>query len=344
MYAARRRPENCPGAVVPGPDSRARQRSSDGRAGYRQGATVAACCGARSSGVGFVRQGASGDVGRRSGSGCRTCRRRRRSSGRCRWRLRESHAERDQPIVLRVDVVDGEGGERDPSSTSVASNGPDRRVLARPSTSSAVGVVGRDDREPRVVAEGDVVLLLEAEHLGVEGEGRALVVDEDAARSSSRSSSFPGLRPVRRRVAARIRHLVDRRSAAAMASGGGRPTMGTRAEDGEPRPVLRRHDRPPRSRLAAMGGRGRHAAERCVRRRPSASGVARAGSRWEPITWPSRSDRTHAGSFEMRRSRRTPRTARRTPRAPPGRVLVASEIPPDGRSSTSNWGRCRGRQ
>ena len=42
-----------------------------------------------------------------------------------------------------------------------------------------VGLLRGDHGEPRVFPDGHVVMLLESEDLGVEGEGLGLVVDED---------------------------------------------------------------------------------------------------------------------------------------------------------------------
>ena len=44
----------------------------------------------------------------------------------------------------------------------------------------SIGILGRDDGQPSVLAEGDLGLLLEAEHFGVEPQRLVLVVDEDA--------------------------------------------------------------------------------------------------------------------------------------------------------------------
>ena len=83
--------------------------------------------------------------------------------------LGECDPERAQPLVLRVHVGDGEGGERDAVG--------DQRLLVRPDGGVLVGlqheldavrVLRRHDGEPAVLAQRDVVLLHEAEHVGVE--------------------------------------------------------------------------------------------------------------------------------------------------------------------------------
>ena len=68
-----------------------------------------------------------------------------------------------------------------PSATSASLNGRTAGCSSGSSTSSTPsGLLGRDDGQPAVLAQRDVVLLHEAEHVGVEAQGLLLVVDEDA--------------------------------------------------------------------------------------------------------------------------------------------------------------------
>ena len=111
-----------------------------------------------------------------------------------RRRLRELDAEGAEPLELGLDVVHGERRERDAVR--------DERLLERlrggmavglEQQLDAVGCVGRDDGQPARSADGDIGLLHEAEHIGVEGERLRLVVDEDAGDVDlHRSGSFCG--------------------------------------------------------------------------------------------------------------------------------------------------------
>jgi hypothetical protein len=61
-----------------------------------------------------------------------------------------------------VQVVDGEGGERDPSAASAALKGlAAGRVSGWSAGSVPLGVVGRDDRQRRLLAEGELGVRLE---------------------------------------------------------------------------------------------------------------------------------------------------------------------------------------
>jgi hypothetical protein len=80
-----------------------------------------------------------------------------------------------------VHVVHGEGGERDPVGHEGGLERADGGVLARLEHQlDAVGVLRRYDGEPAVLTHGDVGLLHEAQHVGVEAQGLLLVVDEHA--------------------------------------------------------------------------------------------------------------------------------------------------------------------
>ena len=95
--------------------------------------------------------------------------------------LGESHALRPEPIELLLDVVDGEGGRRDPVLDQGLLVRLDGRVPGGfEQELGSVRLFRRHDGQPRGTAEGDVRLLLEAEDVGVEVEGLRLVVDEDA--------------------------------------------------------------------------------------------------------------------------------------------------------------------
>ena len=83
--------------------------------------------------------------------------------------------------AVPMSVVDRELGQGDAVLDESVAIGLHRGVVSgfeqelRP-----VRGVGRHHGEPGVVAERDVVTGGEAEHLGVEGEGGSLIVDEDA--------------------------------------------------------------------------------------------------------------------------------------------------------------------
>ena len=78
-------------------------------------------------------------------------------------------------------VGDGEGGERDAVGDQGVLERLRRRVVVGfEKELDAVRVLGGDDGEPPVLAQRHVVLLLEAEDVGVEAQRLLLVVDEDA--------------------------------------------------------------------------------------------------------------------------------------------------------------------
>ncbi len=54
----------------------------------------------------------------------------------------------------------------------------------------AVGLFGRDDHEPPMLAHGEFGLLYESENLGVEAQRRHLVVNEDAGQGNPHLVSF----------------------------------------------------------------------------------------------------------------------------------------------------------
>jgi hypothetical protein len=103
-----------------------------------------------------------------------------------RRRLREHHALSGQPDVLGVDVVDGELSEWNAVLNECIPIWLHGRVARRLQQEFwAVGRFGRHDRKPRIAADGDVPALGEAEHVGVEGEGCSLVVDENTCQADS---------------------------------------------------------------------------------------------------------------------------------------------------------------
>ena len=68
-----------------------------------------------------------------------------------------------------------------PSSTSAVLERLGRRVpVGLQQQLDAVGILRRDDGQPAVLAQRDIGLLHEAEHLGVEAQRLVLVVDEHA--------------------------------------------------------------------------------------------------------------------------------------------------------------------
>jgi hypothetical protein len=108
------------------------------------------------------------------------------------WRLREHHTLAGRPGVLGGDVVDVELGEWDAVLDESVLIGLHCRVVRwLQQQFRTVGRFGRYDGEPEVVADGDVPALREAEHLGVEGEGCSLVVDEYARQGDSQVVRFP---------------------------------------------------------------------------------------------------------------------------------------------------------
>ena len=93
----------------------------------------------------------------------------------------EFHAERSQPFVLCVDVLDSELRHRYAIAAQCISIRGDRRMHRRfEQQLSAVGVSRRGHRRPEVLAHRDVVFLLETQHAGIELEGLLLVIDENA--------------------------------------------------------------------------------------------------------------------------------------------------------------------
>jgi hypothetical protein len=79
-----------------------------------------------------------------------------------------------------VDVLDSEGCERDAVVNERVLEGLGRRV--RIGFEYQLGPVllrGRDDRQPAVFTDGEFLLLLKAQDLGIEAKGFVLVVDVD---------------------------------------------------------------------------------------------------------------------------------------------------------------------
>ena len=79
-------------------------------------------------------------------------------------RLGEADAEGDQALVLGRDVVNGEGGEGDAVLLQGGLEGPGGGVrVGFEEQLDAVGLLGRDDRQPAMLAQRDLGALLEAE-------------------------------------------------------------------------------------------------------------------------------------------------------------------------------------
>ena len=94
---------------------------------------------------------------------------------------REPHAEPPEPRRLGDDVVHGERRAGDAVADQRRLVGLGGRVgVGLEQQLGAVRIVGRDHRQPPVLAERHVVLDDEAEHVGVEALGLRLIVDEHA--------------------------------------------------------------------------------------------------------------------------------------------------------------------
>ena len=92
--------------------------------------------------------------------------------------------------MLGFDVLDGELSQRDAIADQRVPVGLDRWVAGwfQQELGSVWGV-GRNDGEPEIVTDRDVVVLDEAEHVGVERERRALVVYIHACEVVTRPAS-----------------------------------------------------------------------------------------------------------------------------------------------------------
>ena len=99
-----------------------------------------------------------------------------------------------------------------PSATSASLNGPTAGWSDGSSSSSVPsGCSGDDDGQPAVLAQRDVVLRHEAEHVGVERQRRGLVVDRDARQVDPHAlllAGRPALRDVLQRRRVEVVELV----------------------------------------------------------------------------------------------------------------------------------------
>ena len=108
------------------------------------------------------------------------------------WGLDEVHAFCLETLVFGLDVVDGEGG----AGNAVRHNGvyerTDRGMVIRLKQKlRPLGVFRGYHGDPGVLAQGDVVLELEAKRFGVEAERLLLVVHEDAGEVDSHRLRVP---------------------------------------------------------------------------------------------------------------------------------------------------------
>ena len=98
-----------------------------------------------------------------------------------RGRLHEADTEPAQPIELGLHVIDAEGRVRHAVLDERLLEGSRGGVrIGLQEELDAIGRIGRDDGQPPRPAGGNVGLLHEAEHIGIEGECLCLVVDQDA--------------------------------------------------------------------------------------------------------------------------------------------------------------------
>jgi hypothetical protein len=93
--------------------------------------------------------------------------------------LRELDTECPEPLELLLQSSTAKEVNGIPSLTSAAEGLGGGVRVGFEHQLGPVRVVRRDDREPTVLAERDLGLLLEAEDIGVEVEHLVLVVDED---------------------------------------------------------------------------------------------------------------------------------------------------------------------
>src|SRR3954452_726618 len=108
-----------------------------------------------------------------------------------RW-LGEGDAPAGQSLVLGCDVVDGELARRDAVFAECCAIGLRCRVVGRfQQQLGSTWRVRRDDGEPGVLTQGNVMVLGEAQDVGVERERRSLVVNVDAGQLDPHGASFP---------------------------------------------------------------------------------------------------------------------------------------------------------
>src|SRR5688572_21797201 len=88
-----------------------------------------------------------------------------------RRRLRERHTESRKPRVFCLNIVALERGRRDALLEQGFLKGLARWIGVRLQRELEIIEAGGRDRKPSVLADRDLVLLLEAEHFGVEAQG-----------------------------------------------------------------------------------------------------------------------------------------------------------------------------
>ena len=104
-------------------------------------------------------------------------------------RLRERHAQAAQPLVLGVDVVDGEARVRNAVRDERLLEGACGGVaIGLKEELDAVRLARRDDGKSSRISERDLGLLHEAKDIGVEAQRLLLVVDQDAGDVDSHES------------------------------------------------------------------------------------------------------------------------------------------------------------